>query len=450
MNRKTLIAGLVFAGLILATVLLMRSPEKGNRPAESTPRPIAKLTADSFDTLEVTKAKATTTIKKDGDNFKIVKPLDYPADKDSTKQAFEGLTKLEFGTIVSDQKSRQNELELGEDSLRVTLKKGDVVVADLRIGKTSNQMTMVRLEGKNDVWSTNGIYKYQFDKATADWRDKSITTFDEKDAEKLEIAAKDGSRIVLSKPAAKDGGATPEWQLVESSVKVEPFDKTVAGGVVSQLSGWKANDFADDAKPEETGLKSPALSITITLKDGKKQSVLIGNKKGAEDFYVKAGDRPQIYLVKKYALDRTNKRPIEFRDKTLCDLKTDEITEVAVTHDKDSYTIAKQGTAWKATKPSGLTADESKLSPITGAFSDWKAQTFAEDNSPKATGLAKPIATITAKSNVKGHGCQLKVGSETGDKSSYYVQIGNQPDVLVAAKWSVDRILVKVDDLKKK
>src|SRR5450631_325546 len=450
MNRKTLIAGLVFAGLILATVLLLRSPEKGNRTAESTPRPVAKLSADSFDTLDVTKAKVTTTIKKDGDNYKIVKPIDYPADKDSTKQAFEALAKLEFNTIVSDQKARQSEFEVGDDGLRVTLKKGDAVVADLLVGKTANQMTMVRVAGKEDVWSTTGIFKYQLDKDTAGWRDKGITSFDEKDAEKLEITAKDGSKIVLSKPAPKDAGPAPEWQLVESSVKVEPFDKTVAGGVVSQLASWKANEFVDSAKPEETGLASPALTITVKLKGGKQQTVMIGNKKGTDDFYVKAGDRPQVYLVKKYNVERANKRPIEFREKTLCNLKSDELTEVAVARDKDSYTLAKQGSAWKVTKPAGFTADDSKVSPIAGAFSDWKAQSFAEDNSPKTTGLAKPTATIAAKSNVKGLCCQLKVGTETSDKSNYYVQVSGQPDVFVAPKWGVDRILVKLDDLKKK
>jgi hypothetical protein len=324
------------------------------------------------------------------------------------------------------------------------------VVADLLVGKTANQMTMVRVQGKEDVWSTTGIFKYQLDKDTTAWRDKSITTFDEKDADKLEITAKDGSKIVLSRPAQKDAGPAPEWQLVESSVKVEPFDKTVAGGVVSQLASWKANDFVDAAKPEETGLASPALTITVTLKGGKQQTVLVGNKKGTDDFYVKAGDRPQVYLVKKYNVERANKRPIEFREKTMCNLKSDELTEVAVAHEKNSYTLAKQGSTWKATKPAGFTLDDSKVSPITGAFSDWKAQSFAEDNSPKTTGLAKPTATIAAKSNVKGHGCQLKVGSETSDKSNYYVQVGSQPEVFVAPKWGVDRILVKVDDLKKK
>ena len=44
------------------------------RPAKH-PRPIAKLAADSFDTLDVTKNKVTTTLKKDGNAYKIVKPV---------------------------------------------------------------------------------------------------------------------------------------------------------------------------------------------------------------------------------------------------------------------------------------------------------------------------------------------------------------------------------------
>jgi hypothetical protein len=449
MNRKTLIAGLVFAGLILATVLLLRAPEKGTVAPGEGARPIAKLTADSFDTMEVTKAKATTVIKKEGDDYKIVKPISYPADKDAAKLAFESLVKMDFSTIVSDQKSRQGELELGDDSLRVTLKKGEQVVADLRIGKTANQMTMVRPEGKDEVWSVSGVFKYQLDKDTNGWRDKTITAFDEKDAERLTVTSKSGAKLVLSKPAPTDAGTAPEWQVVESSIKVEPFDKSVAAGVVSQLATFKANDFADEAKPEETGLDSPELTVTVGLRNGKQQTALVGKKKGEEDFYVKAADQPQVFLVKKYNLERINKRPLEFRDKTLCNLKAEELNEIAVTRDKDSFTLVKQGNDWKVTKPANFTADESKIGNIAGAFADWKAVSFAEDSSPKTTGLGKP-ATMVAKSNVKGHGCTLRVGSETADKANYHVQVGGQPEVLLAPKWSVDRVLIKLDDLKKK
>ena len=47
-------------------------------------------------------------------------------------------------------------------------------------------------------------------------------------------------------------------------------------------------------------------------------------------------------------------------------------------------------------------------------------------------------------------GCVIKVGDESKDKLSYFVTAGKGPDVYTAPKWSVDRVLVKLDDLKKK
>ncbi len=450
MNRKTVIAGVVFAGLVLVTISLLHSPEKGNRPAEGGPRPVAKLKAGDFDTLEVTKGGATAVIKKEGQAYKVVKPVVYAADNDAAKAAFESLEKMDFATIVSDQKSRHGEFEVGDKALRVVVKQGDKVLADLHVGKSANDQTMLRLEGKDEVWAATNLPRYQFDKDVAAWRDKSIATFDEKDAEKIEIESKTGGKIVLSKPAPTDGGAPSEWRVVESAVKVEPLDKTVATGLISQMASWKANDFADGAKPEETGLQAPETKITVSLKGGKQVAVLVGKKKGDEDTYVKLADQPQVFLVKKFNLDRVDKRPIEFRDKTMCDLTADELTEVAVVRDNDAYTIGKSGKDWKLVKPAGLTLDTSKTSSITSSFSDWKAQSFALDNSAQATGMAKPTAAITAKSNVKGHGCSLKVGGQTSDKNNYYVAVGGQPDVYVVPKWSVDRLLVKTDDLKKK
>ena len=111
-------------------------------------------------------------------------------------------------------------------------------------------------------------------------------------------------------------------------MKVEPFDKTVANGMASQLASWKTNEFVDGAKPEETGLASPELTVTVGLRNGKQQTVLVGKKKGDDDYYVKLADSPQVFLVKKYNIDRVNKRPIEFRDKTLCNIKAKRYTMI--------------------------------------------------------------------------------------------------------------------------
>ena len=455
MNRKTLFAGAIFAVLVVATIGLLRSPEKGARPAGERPRPIPKLKADSFDTLEVTKGGATTVMKKQGDEYQIVKPVDYLADKESAKAGFEAIEKLEFGEILSAEKSRHNEFEVGDGGLRVAVKKGDKLLADLHVGKTANDQTMVRLEGKDEVWSATGFYKYQLDRDTLGWRDKHISRFEERDAEKIEIVTKSNGRIVITRPAPTDAGAAPEWRVVESAIKVEPFDKRAAVDVATTCSAFAASEFADNAKPEETGLDSPENTNTVSLRNGKQYRVLVGKKKGEDDTYVKMADKPQVFLVKKFTIDQLNKRPIDFRDKTICNLTAGEVTEVAVARDKDPFVLVRPpgktgDDAWKLTKPAGAAPDISKANALAGFFLDWKAQGYAEDNSPKTTGLAKPTAVISAKSNVKGHACTLKVGGETTDKNNYYVMANGEPDIFVVGKWAVDRIAVKLDEVKKK
>jgi hypothetical protein len=451
MNRKTLLAGAVFAGLLVISLFVMRSPEKGARTGEA-PRPIAKIGEGTLDTLEVTKDGKKTVIKKEGSTFKITEPVPYAADADAAKQAFEAVEKLEFGSIVSDQKSRHAEYEVTADkSPRVVAKKGDKVLADFRVGKTANNQTMVRVEGKDEVWQAVGSIKFQLEKDAAGWRDKSITTFDQNEVERLEVESATGGKLALARPPKADAGAASEWKVVSSSVKIEPFDQSVPMDMVSALYAFKANDFADGASAAESGLDAPALTITVGLKGDKKQTILVGKKKGEEDFYVKRGDSPQVFLVKKYNLDRINKRPIDFRDKTICNLADGDVTQVAVTRDKDSFTLVKDpkksgDDAWKLSKPAGLTLDTSKVSAIASSFKDWKGTGFAED--PKATGLAKPSATIVATGN--GKTCNLRVGAESSDKQNVFLAAAGMPEALVVPKWSVDRILVKLDDLKKK
>src|SRR5581483_4266217 len=151
MNRKTLTALGAFLVLSLIALWKLRQPEKGERVGDQA-RPIARLKSTDFDTLEVTKAKATTVIKRDGAKFKVVSPIAYPADDTVAKQGFEAIEKLEFTNIVTDQKTKHAEFEVGDDAaLHVVAKAGNTTVADLLVGKALGGGTMVRPSGKDEV-----------------------------------------------------------------------------------------------------------------------------------------------------------------------------------------------------------------------------------------------------------------------------------------------------------
>jgi Domain of unknown function (DUF4340) len=450
MNRKTLTALAVLGILAVVTAVVLRQPQKGERVGER-PRPIAKLAPGAFDTIAVTKAGVTTTIVKSGDKYNVTAPTKYPADENVAKQAFEALEKLEFGDTVSEQKSKHAEFELEDGkALRVVARKGEQVVTELLIGKSVGGNTLVRIPGKDEVWQGIGSFRYNFDRDTANWRDKTITKFAQGDAEKIDVKGKDGSHIVVKKEGED------KWSVVDSTVKLDKLDNTVPSGIVSLLSSWVTNDFADNAKPEASGLDAPNSTIAVSLKGGKTVTAMIGNKKGADDVYVKTADSPQVFLVKRYNVDRADKRPIDFRDKTLCDISDAELGEIAVAHEKDSYTLHKEADKgsqkgeWKSKKPANLALDPAKVTPLVSSFKDWKAIGYAEDQTLKANGLGKPRAVISARSKDGKKTCVLKVGDETKDKVNYTAQSGSAPEVYLVAKWSTDRLLAKPDDLKKK
>jgi hypothetical protein len=452
MNKKTLTALGAFVVLAIIALVTLRQPEKGER-ASDHPHPIPPLNPVEITTLDVTKGGATTTIKNEGGIYKVTAPVPYPADQTTAKSAFEALGKMDVSDLVTQQEGKQGEFEVDDKSgVHVIAKHDGKVLADLIIGKVVGAGTMVRPSGTNDIWRASGISKFVVDKGPTDWRDKSITTFQIGDVEKLDVVSKDGAKLSLKKTGTKEG-SEDKWDVVASSVKIDKLDNSVPNGIVSSLASWKANDFADGASATmaAAGLDAPALTITVGLKGGKSVVALIGGHKGekaTDDTYVKKADAPQIFLVKKFNLERIDKRPMEFRDKTLCDLAAADLTEISVAGGDKSYTLVKNGNDWKATKPPKLELDATKVTPIAGAFKDWKATGFAEDQSPKGNGLAKPKAVISAK-GTKPAACLIRVGDESADKASYVVSTAKGPDVYLAPKWAVERILVKPDDLKK-
>ena len=450
MNKKTLSALGAFVVLAVIAFVALRQPEKGER-ASDHPRPIPTLNPVEITTLEVTKGGVTTTIKNEGGIYKVTAPVSYPADQAAAKTAFEALGKMDVSDLVTQQEAKQVEFEVDDKSgVRLVAKHDGKVLADLIVGKGVGAGTMVRPAGTVDVWRASGINKFSFDKGPTDWRDKSIITFQSTEVEKLDVASKDGAKISLKKTGTKEGNED-KWDVVSSSVKIDKLDNGVSNGIVSALANWKANDFADGATLGAAGLDAPALTLTVGLKGGKSVTALIGNKKG-DDTYVKKADAPQIFLVKKFNLDRVNKRPLDFRDKTLCDLAAADVSEISVASGDKSYTLVKSGNDWKATKPPKLEVEGSKVTPIAGAFKDWKATGFADDQSLKGNGLAKPKAVISAKSKgskSSAPACLVRVGDESSDKVSYFVSSAKSPDVYLAPKWAIDRILVKPDDLKK-
>ena len=331
---------------------------------------------------------------------------------------------MDVSDLVTEQKAKHAEFEVDDKSgIHLVAKaKGGKVLADVIVGKSTGPGTMVRPTGKDEVWQATGISRYMFDKSPADWRDKSITTFTAGDAEKIEVVAKDGAKTIVKKTGEQGRAREDGWEVVESSREDRQAGQR-ASRTASRpaLSIWKANDFADGVKLADAGLEPPALTVTVDAQgrqegdradrqqEGRRR-VLRQDARGAAGVRreeVQRGARAQApdRVPRQDPLRHPRHRRHRDRGQPRRQL----------VHDRQE----RAPTGRRASRPSSRSTPA--RSSFASAFKEWKAQSFAEDATPKTNGLAKPQATIVAKGKGKTPTCTIKVGDETKDKLNYYV-----------------------------
>ena len=447
MEKRTLFALVAFVALGLGAFLVMRSPDKGDRVGPP-PRPIAAFKAADVQALEITTDKGeSVTMAKQGPEWRITAPKDWPADPAGVKSLVDGLEKMTFGDLVTESKDKLDEMGVGDKAAHVVAKAaGGKVLADLYIGKNVGGFTMVRPAGKNEVWQANNVYSYLVNKDAKAWRDHVIFEFASNDADKLVVEG-GGAKLALSKaaPPPKDDkkpAAEASWKIDgatgDAPRTTAALDLSTVTGTMQALSSLRAADFADDKKPAEVGLDKPSLTVTASAK-GKSYKLLIGSTQG-DDYYVQAEGRPTIYIVKKYAIERADHRPADYRDKTLAKVKEADLASIDLASGGESLTLTHDGDTWKSAKP----IDDSKVKPVVSAFETLVGSSISVEKDAKKIGLAKPAGVVTLHLKDKS-AITLKIGSLSGDE--YYVEKAGSSDILMVKKYLIDRFLKKASDL---
>jgi hypothetical protein len=453
-NTRLLASAIAFVACAVTAVVSVRRPALGVNPNVTAP-----FRAGKIDTLEVTARGEHTTIRRRADGVWVTAPVTYVADPGGANAAFEAIEKLDPNAIVTTRDQRYEELQVDPaHGIAVRALLGDRAKLDLVIGKKLDDGTLVRLRqpaGTTDpVWHLTGDLRALFDKVTAEWRDRSVTTFTPADASEIAVDTRDGEHLVVRGeplPTPPAPHLPRKWTLVRSSRDIPVLDEWVPNELVKTMSDLKASDFADGVAPAAAGLDPPALTITVTLKGGEKDVLLIGNAAGADESYVKTTEGPQIFRVKAFNIERLAQRPVQFRNKLLCPLSDADIDQITVKNGADSYAVAREpGTqSWRAVAPRGLRVDPAKVAPLASAFRAWRAPRIAEDRrasevaGPGAVvisgGGAKGRCTVTAVTNPSAHG---------GIDDAFLAVAPPSTDVFVLPKWMIDRVALKLPTLR--
>jgi hypothetical protein len=190
-----------------------------------------------------------------------------------------------------------------------------------------------------------------------------ILTLNQADVTGLAILRKDQPELDLSR------NASGSWQII--APKPLPADQEAVAGILSTLSSLSSERLVEDKASDldQYGLANPTLGLTVALKDGKSQKLLIGGQtpSGNASYIMLAGD-PRLFTVAAYNKNSLDKTANDLRDKRLLTADFDKVSQIELMVEKpggkQDITFARNKDAWQVLKPRPLRADSSRVEDL--------------------------------------------------------------------------------------
>ncbi len=247
------------------------------------------------------------------------------------------------------------------------------------------------------VWYSNKLEKDKEGKPPDDAAPKLIDTAQDQII-RVEIAKKGSAPVVLER--VKDD----TWNL--QAPKPAGADSDAVSSMVSTLASFSSERLIDEKVGElgEFGLDSPELTVTVGLKDGKTQKVLIGDEAPTGGgFFAKLEGDPRLFSIYSYNRSSLDKSWDDLRDKRLMTFDPGQVSRVELTAKGGTVELGKTGQGeWQVLKPDVYRADNVIADEVVRKLQGAKMEQVAADEAQKAAALyraGRPVATAKVTSS---------------------------------------------------
>ncbi len=233
-------------------------------------------------------------------------------------------------------------------------------------------------------------------KSSADTAPK-ILSLNESDITKIDLKKKDGREVVLAR------NSSGKWDMTQP--KPLPVDQDAVSSMLSTLASLNSDRLVEDkaSNLNQYGLTQPALTVTLTQKNGKTRELLIGDDTPTGSAaYAKLENDPRIFTLASYSKTSIDKGPTDLRDKRLLTVDSDKITRLELIDrakgKSQDIEFGRDKDTWQIVKPKPLRADGLQVEELVRKIKDAKMDTGVSDEDAKKAAAAfasgSPLATV--------------------------------------------------------
>jgi hypothetical protein len=260
------------------------------------------------------------------------------------------------------------------------------------------------------------------------------------------------------KSALKKEGA--DWVLT-APLKTRT-DRATIDGILGELDRAKKKDPFEvaDAKLEDYGLKSPAVSVEVqaTGKNYIGKFALGADTPDNTETYVRVGDEKKVFTVPNSVKTQLTKTALDLRDKRPLPASATDATSLTVAWSTQTLQLAKRDGQWQLTAPTRGKADTAKVTDLLNELNTAKRSDFIDTATANLAeyGLDKPdwTATLFVAGNdprTSATARTLKVGKKlNSDNTKHYAQLEGEPGIFALPESVLTKGKPSLDDLRAK
>jgi hypothetical protein len=294
--------------LLLAVLLVLLGVYwlvQSGKPVVEADRPFMAVDSAKVNKLDVVASGESVQLVKQGDNWMMTQPVNYPAASKTVEAAVGKLKDMKKLALVTEKKDRFSEFQV-DDSAGTKVTVGDgAKTYTMYVGKMSpTGNSYARMDGSDQVWEVGGGNSGMFKRKAKDWRDKTITELSTADMKKFTLVYP-GQTITVEKQDTL-------WNVTDGKSSFVA-QKSTMDRLTNMLSRMQTVDFADTLPP--TAFDSPALDLKVELTTGEPVELkLIPKGEDATQYYVRKTGASADFVIYKATADVLMKKLDDFKE----------------------------------------------------------------------------------------------------------------------------------------
>jgi len=444
--KSTIVLFIITAIVVVAAIVLPKHYKPTDQVQVSADKVFKDFETKKATKMELKKGDLHVAAEKKNDTWYLTTPLNDRADKDKVEGVLSACEFLRHKGIVKPESGTVDLAKYGLDKPQA-----EILVADssgshtLLVGgsfdgidKTSSsaKVLYVQVKGKPEVYAVADDIIKDIDKKLIDFRSRKPFDLTSYRVEKVELTNEHGTIVA----AKKDD----DW-LLEKPV-ADKAETSKLSDLVSAVSSAEKQDFTADAVADfaQYGLDKPAVTARFWSKEEQgSKTLLLGKPVAAAD--AKPEDKPEkvyacvegdksVFTLKNDVLEKLIAKANDLRERSLTDIKADDVAAVAVKSGTGTIALEKDGFDWKMTEPKQLKADSTAAQDIAKLIQDAEISDWIDQPGDLAQyGLDKPLAITLKKKKEEGKDQEtfgLLAGKKDGDQC--YVKLPGKPWVMKA------------------